>query len=108
MDRSVLIALVSETFAPNEYGVEIPTETKREVYAQVQNVSLDEWSNGGRLGLNPSLRFTMFAPDYNEEEIIEYEGNRYTVYRTYIKRNDYIDLYTERRQGNVQSRSGSL
>ena len=85
---------------PDAYGVQIPSESSREVYANVQSVSLNEWSEGGRLGLNPELRFTMFGPDYNREEIIEYNGVRYTIYRTYITRNDMIELYCERRTGS--------
>ena len=102
MDRSSVITLVSETFTKSSTGVQIPTETETEVFCNVQSVSLQEWSEGGRLGLNPELRFTMFGPDYNGQKIIEYNGVRYSVYRVYYGRNDTIDLYAERRTGDAE------
>lgn len=100
MDRSNVITLVARTFAPDGMGVQVPTETTRQVYASVQSVSLEEWTQGGRLGLNPEYRFTMFEPDYNGESIVEYKGTRFSIYRTYHARNDSIELYAERRSGS--------
>lgn len=99
MDRSDVISLIKETRTANEFGVQTAVETKREVFCDVSSVSLSEWSEGGRLGLNPEYRMTMFEPDYEGEEVLEYNGVRYAVYRTYHGRNDTLDLYVERRQG---------
>ena len=41
----------------------------------------------------------MFEPDYNGEEVCEFKGMRYMIYRTYHTRNDMIELYAERREG---------
>lgn len=101
MDRSTPIYLISETWAIDSKGVNQPTETRRKVYANVRSVTRSEFFDGGRNGLNPSLEMIMFAPDYSGEKIIEYNGNRYTLYRTYIGRNDTLELYVERREGNV-------
>ena len=75
MDRTVVIKLIQESFTKDAYGVQIPTETTHEVYAKVESVTLSEWSEGGRHGLNPELRFIMFAPDYHRERIIEYNAS---------------------------------
>lgn len=101
MDRSSVIYLISEKFTPNSMGVFEPTETRRKVYAQHQSVTADEWFDGGRNGLNPDMRFLMFRPEYRGEQIIEFRGQRYAVYRTYETRNDIIELYVERKQGDV-------
>lgn len=101
MDRSSVIYLISETFTQNSIGVLVPTESRRMVYANVTSVSADEWFEGGRNGLNPDLRFRMFKFEYHGEEIIEYKGQRYAVYRTYEARNDILELYVERKQGDA-------
>lgn len=101
MDRSDIVYLISESFSTDDYGVKTKTETKRKVYAAVVSVNLQEWTEGGRVGLNPEFRMTVFAPDYNGEQILEYRGRRYTIYRTYYSRTDTMDLYVERRQGNA-------
>jgi len=99
MDRSTPIYLVKETYTEDAYGVLVPTPDKRLVYANVTSVSSAEFFEGGRNGLNPEYRMIMFAPDYEGEEIVEYNGTKYTVYRTYQGRNDTIELYVELRKG---------
>ena len=41
----------------------------------------------------------MFAGDYEDESIIEYNGKRYAVYRTFFSKTDTIELYVERKGG---------
>lgn len=94
--NTVEIKLISTTLTKDIYGVGQPSETERTAYAFMNNVSGKEWFEGGRIGVNPDMRFTMFAPEYNNEEIIEYNGARYGVYRTYTD-GDWIDLYVEKR-----------
>lgn len=103
MDRSTPIYLIDKSYAQNEDGVMIATETKRKVFANVGSVSASEWFEGGRNGLNPQFRMTMFAYDYHKEQVIEFNGTRYTVYRTYFGRNDTIELYVELRKGNADA-----
>lgn len=103
MDRSAVINLVSESYNQNANGVIITSEVYRPVYAQVESVTATEFFEGGRNGLNPEYRFTMFVYDYQGEKILEYGGERFFIYRTFRGKNDTIELYTERRQGNVPS-----
>ena len=99
MDRSDVIDLISETIEPDEFGIERPTEGKRAVFVQTESVTRSEFFDAGRAGLNPEYRFTMFAGDYEGEEIVEYNGKRYAVYRTYRGKDDTLELYVERRGG---------
>lgn len=99
MDRSEVITLVSATTVRNEYGILEKRTTSREVFAQVDSVTRTEFFEGGRNGLNPELQFRMFSGDYNDEKEIVYNGRHYGVYRTYMGRNDVIELYTERKGG---------
>ena len=99
MDRSSVITLITETWAEDAYGVQQPTETSTTVCCDVSSVTGTEVAEFGRNGINPELRFTMFRYDYNGERIVEYNGDRYSVYRTYFARNDSIELYCEKRGG---------
>ena len=101
MDRSTPIYLVKETYAADQYGVLQPTTTKRLVYANVTSVTGSEWFEGGRNGLNPEYRMRMFAPDYEGEEVVEYNGVLYAIYRTYQARTDVIELYVEKKKGKM-------
>lgn len=99
MDRSNVIKLISETFTQDEIGQYVAIETSKAVYCDVKSVSRAEWYDAGREGHKPSYVFVMFAPDYSNEQIIEYNGNRYGIYRTYIGKNEQIELYAEEKGG---------
>ena len=99
MDRSSVIELTSVTREQDELGVWHDTPTARKVYCDVSSVSQSEWFEGGRNGLNPALRFRMFAPDYKGEKTLTFNGSEYSIYRTYVDRNETIDLYVEERKG---------
>lgn len=99
MDRSNVIKLISSTRQQDDYGVWQETLEERSVYCNVQSVSQSEFFEGGRNGLNPEYKFTVFFGDYDGETLVEYEGLTYAVYRTYQKRNDTLELYVERKGG---------
>ena len=99
MDRSDVITLLSVTKTQDAYGVWREVVTGREVFCQVSSVTRSEFFEGGRVGLNPEFRMTMFIGDYDDEKTLIYKEKTYAVYRTYIGRNDTIELYVERKGG---------
>lgn len=100
MNKSSVAYLVSESWTQDENGVQRATTKKRKVFVNVSSVTSQEWFEGGRNGLNPQYRFKMFQFDYLGEKIIEYNGVQYTIYRTYNRSVDEIELYTELKKGN--------
>lgn len=101
MDRSDVAYLVAKEFVQDEYGIQRELETESQVFVQVSSVSASEWFEGGRSGLNPALRFTMFRYDYNDQEELKYNGKYYRIYRVYYAKDDKVELYCERRKGNA-------
>ena len=101
MDRSTPIYLIGVTKTQDNTGVWRQTETKRKVYCNVKSASAKEFFEGGRNGLNPSFTFTMFSYDYHDEPIVEYENNRYSVYRVFRAKTDILELHVERKGGTV-------
>ena len=99
MDRSNVIKLISSAKSQDDYGVWKETLSERTVYCNVQSVTQSEFFEGGRNGLNPEYKITMFFGDYNGESMVEYDGKVYAVYRTYKRRNDTLELYVERKGG---------
>lgn len=99
MDRSAEITLVAVTKQQDDYGVWQETQTTRTVFCQVDSVTRAEFFEGGRNGLNPELRFTLFFGDYEGERTVIYDGNAYGIYRTFHGRTDTIELYAERKGG---------
>lgn len=99
MDRSEVITLIATTRTQDANGVWRESESSRDVFCQVDSVTRAEFFDGGRNGLNPEYRFTMFFGDYEGERTAIYKGNAYAVYRTFHGRTDTIELYVERKGG---------
>ena len=100
MDRSTVITLVQEIQRRDTSGVYRPEMVRKQVYADVRSASASEFMAGGQIGLKPDLTFTLFRYDYSGEELVEYNGVTYTVYRTYMARKgDLIELHTQRKTG---------
>jgi hypothetical protein len=99
MDRSDVITLVGYTQTQDAFGVWQSTQTQRDVFCSVDSVTRQEYFEGGRNGLNPEYRITMFFGDYNGEDTILYNGKAYGVYRTYHAKTDVLELYVERKGG---------
>lgn len=100
MDRSDVISLISVTRVQDDYGDWTETLQKRQVYCQVNSIQQREFFEAGRNGLNPQYRFTIFFGDYQDEELVEFNGKTYSIYRTYLKKNDQLELYVERKGGS--------
>lgn len=94
-----MITLISKTYSKDENGVMRSVESTRTVFCDVKSASASEWFEGGRNGLNPAYTMTMFAPDYNGEEVLAYNGARYAIYRTYKGRNDTLELHVQKEVG---------
>ena len=99
MDRSEVLTLIGTTRTQDEYGIWHETPTARNVFCQVNSITRSEFFDAGRNGLNPEFMFSMFAGDYEGERVCEYRGQKYSIYRTYLGRNDVIELYAERKVG---------
>lgn len=99
MDRSNVIKLIGTTKEQDDLGVWRETTTERAVFCNVQSVTRAEFFDAGRNGLNPQFVFTMFCADYCNEPMVEYNGEVYAVYRTYLRRDDTLEVYVERKGG---------
>ena len=99
MDRSTPLTLIAVTYTVDSIGQKVPTETSRGVYCNLRSVSRQEWKDAGEMGFKPSFVATMFAYDYQGEELAELNSKRYGIYRTYLTTDDQIELYLEAKAG---------
>ena len=99
MDRSEVLSLIVKTETKNELGIFETTEGERQVYCSVESIGSAEFFSAGQNGLKPSLKFTLFRYDYNDEQTLVYKGVRYSIYRTYVKKGEFVELYCEKDVG---------
>lgn len=93
-----VINLMSETVTKDKIGQDTTTPTRREVFAEKNGVARAEFFTAGQSGIRPALMFEMREIDYKGEEILEYDGVNYKIYRTYPK-GEMLELYCEKRGG---------
>lgn len=100
MDRSVSFYLLTPHRVQDDLLQWVDDPIRREVFGQISSVTSTEFFSAGQNGISPEFRMTMFAPDYEGEQDLEYNGQIYSIYRTYYGRNDTLELYVERRRGD--------
>lgn len=69
------------------------------VYAEIRSVGRDEFNAAGQMGMKASYQFKVWLSEYDDQDEVEYNGKRYSIYRTYENK-DKIELYTAERVGN--------
>lgn len=94
MVRADVIALIGET--PGAHGVfEAPEESRNEVPCTMRSVGYSEFYAARSAGIEPSIVFVLaLAEDYAGEKIVEWNGVRYRVVRTWMQ-GDGIEITCE-------------
>lgn len=79
-----LILLVHEIRTTDEYGDQAVTYTSREVFCRIKSIGQKEFYQAQAVGMQPEIKFVLAdCLDYENEPIVEYEGDRYRILRTY-------------------------
>ena len=99
MNNVVKISLISKTYATNEIGVPVATETKLSRYAMKSSINQSEFYEAGLQGLQPMACYTVRLTEYNGEDEIEDGSERLTIYRTYNRTDGRVELYVAKRKG---------
>lgn len=75
-------------------------ETRSEILISVESINRSEFFNAGKSGLTPEFLFKTAAINYCGQDEVEYNGKRYSIYRTYNPPNsDEIELYVQKKVG---------
>lgn len=100
MTRINKIKLISEVETTDAIGQPTTTESTTELIAEVQNVSQSEFMQGKQGGISPAFVFRVSIFGYSGQKILEYNGERYSIYRTYQADENHIELYAEQEVGS--------
>lgn len=102
MMRAGIATLIS--VSPEAEGVGIdPAESTRDVYCTARSIGMKEAYQAMATGLNPEIKIVLAHDfEYQDEPLLEYEGRRYKIIRTYITEADGIELTCQRVTGNAR------
>lgn len=100
MDRSNIINLIKEVQSQSPSYTWTKQEISTEVFCDVRSVTRTEWFEAGRNGIaHPAFIFIINRNEYSGEKIVEFNGQRYGIYRTYEAKNESLELYAEAKGG---------
>lgn len=79
-----VLTLVATTNSVDEYGDPAVTETRRDVFCRIASIGQKEFYQAHAVGLQPEIKFVLSDYlDYSNEALVDHEGQRYRVLRTY-------------------------
>ena len=81
-----VLTLIRQTLITDDYGDPVAQETTREVFAKQGSIGQKEFYQAQAVGLQPEVKFILADYlDYDGEALVEHNGQRYRVLRTYRK-----------------------
>ncbi len=90
MEYSEIIYLINLVKEEDEIGnILASSETRNKCYAKKQSVKTNEFYSAVEVGLTPSCEFVIKRLNYNGEEEIEWNNERYQVIRTIDPKNKF-------------------
>ena len=77
------IKLIKQTVEYDAYRQEITVETERTLLAHLKEIGRNEFYLAASSDLVPELAFDVHLFEYEQERIVEIDGQRYSIFRTY-------------------------
>ena len=92
-----VITLIKQKQGVDDYGDPVITESARDVFARLGSIGQQEFYQAHAVGLKPEIKFVLTDYlDYEGENLVQYEGQRYRVLRTFRKGQELeITVYQE-------------
>ncbi|WP_420768754.1 phage head closure protein [Parageobacillus thermoglucosidasius] len=92
------LVLIKQEFVQDEVGNQIPQTQgpPKTVLCNVKSVGRNEFYSAATAGLRPSIVFVIHGYEYDGEQVVEFEGVRYNVIRTYSTNFEEMELTCER------------
>lgn len=93
MTQETVIALVKRTpSGSDENGAPVYTEKRREIFAEIVGTKRSEFYSALSAGLRPEKTLRIFDFEYDKEKIVEVDGQRFQILRTYPVDDERLEL----------------
>lgn len=78
------LTLISYTIEKDELFQDIKVEVREKVLCKINSVGSSEFYNAQVSNLKPEIKFIIHSFEYNKQAVVEYEGLKYMVIRTFV------------------------
>lgn len=100
MNLAEKIKLISIEYEQDDLGEWTETRSETEVFARIESVSMSEFYQAGMQGFKPEFKMTVWLNEYANQDLLEYSGKVYDVYRTYRRDDGRLEMYVTEKKGD--------
>jgi len=101
--RTDIIKLIKLTYLDgerDENGNQIEVESEpKEVFCEFESVTQSEFFSASQQGFKSEFKIITSEFDYEDEQIAVFKTKRYAIYRTFLRKDDKINLYLAQKVG---------
>lgn len=91
--------LISITSKDDELGQSIDSEIERQIFCSKTSINRAEFLAAGQLNHKPQMTIIVDADEYDGEKLLRYGGNKFVIYRSFMRTDGFTELYCEVRVG---------
>lgn len=99
MDEIVVVLLGTECETDGLKKQKKKIVSRHEIFGTKKSVGANEFFKAGQLGFRPQYQILVHTCEYDGETLVEINGKRHSVYRTYERTDGFTELYLEERSG---------
>lgn len=92
--------LISFTTTRDKIGQQIRSKQSRNIFCSKMSITRAEFNTAGNLGHKPTIMFIVDGDEYSKEQYLEFEGEQYSIYKTFQRADNFIELYCEVKAGD--------
>lgn len=102
MDHDITFKLIPDVRTKDSTGQSVPSSETQpiECIGFQRSVYQNEFYQADQAGIRPQGVIVMNLADYSGERYLSIDGNKYSIYRTFERDQDWIELYYGDRVGN--------
>lgn len=89
----LLCYLISDEIVTDDIGNEVKKSTECECWCAELPVTATEFYKAGLIDIRPEITLKTLSDNYNGQHKSKFNGNFYTIYRTYEDNFGYVYLY---------------
>lgn len=99
--QDVEVTLIRETITKDSIGQDSIELVSVPILARVKSVSRSEFFQAKQSRFSCAYTFETNPVNYNGEKLLKYNGETYSIYRTFRMNADSIELYVEEKIGDT-------
>lgn len=96
----VCILLSITTTSIDGLGQPILKENPFTVFCSKLSITRAEFNSAGQLGFKPSMLLIVDSESYADEKLLIYNENKYSIYKTFQRKEGFTELYCEVKSGD--------